>query len=174
MSNTDGHRSRFPAETDDWGDVLLDDACQLIEAEDWNLIQDATLKLERHLAQTVQTGKSGIYNGGSGRKLLVKVYSVSLTGSPTRTKTASLPAFTTAERALFGDTPLAAGNAVDLQVRKLGGDTTAGLAYHGALSAPVSPAGSGAFDVIVTALRHGSTGQTLTSGTYIITLFLSN
>jgi hypothetical protein len=176
----DGSRSAFPVNTDNWGEESLNNVCQVLTATDWNKVEHATYALERHNFGIMQTGAAGVLThatSGSARPgILYKTYVVTLTGSATATKTARLSGFTTAEKNLFGGTPLASGNLVHLSVRRLPGDSVNRTFYRAAVQAPLNTDLSGDSGWWVSFSRHRNINDSydISAGTFVLTVCITS
>lgn len=176
----DGHRSTFPATVDDWGSAFQNNLCQIVDAEWFNKIQDATFTSEVKTRRTFLTGQDGVYtpptSGTARPHIMFKAYTVTLTGSATTTKTAIVPApaFNAAEKAMFGGTPFASGNMIHTQIRKVGGDPQIQFSYHGGVIRPTDASGDSGFNFVASTARHGNSDTTISAGTYVVSLMITN
>lgn len=173
----DGRRSAFPVSLDSFGAEHVNDVAEPITAALQNQLSDVTLALERHTLRVVQSGLAGVLtpavSGASRPKLLYKVITTVVTGTAV-TSTQPLPPFTSAEKTLFGGTPLASGNNIHLQARKVGGDPFPGTAYHAAYLPPISDfSGDLGWRTVLSTLRHGDSDLTVTAGTYVLTVMIT-
>jgi hypothetical protein len=177
MPNTDGHRSSFPASVDDFGDQLNNNACTTVEAEDWNLIQDALLKLETHTLRVGRTGTTAsgwtpATSGSSRPRMLVKTYTVTATGGDTNTKTFTLAALSASERSYFGGQPFGSGTSVHLQIRKKSGSAELSRAFHCGIESPIDTTGASSWTVQASSVRHGAEDDKIGNADYIISLMI--
>jgi hypothetical protein len=176
----DGHRSTFPAVVDDWGSAFQNNSCQIVDAEWFNKIQDAAFTSEIKTRRTFLTGQTGVLQpvpSGSARPhIMFRAYTVTLTGSATTTKTATIPgpAFNLAEKQMFGGTPFASGNMLHIQIRKAAGDASIQVSYHCGLIRPTDTSGDSGFQVVASTARHGNGDTTISAGTYVVSLMLTN
>lgn len=175
----DGHRSTYPTTVDDWGSAFVNNICQLVDAEWFNKIQDACFNTEVKTRRTFLTGQTGVFqpapSGVARPHMMFKAYTVTLTGSATTTKTVVIPgpAFNAAEKTLFGNTPFASGTIIDIQIRKVGGDSAVKFSYHCGLIRPTDVSGDSGFQIVASTIRHGNSDFTISAGTYVVSLFIT-
>src|SRR5581483_7256333 len=160
MASVNGSSSVFPGAIDDWGTAFLDNACQIVDAGWFNHMEDAVFNLEVKTRRTFVTGKNGVYtpavSGLSRPHVMFKAYTASVVGTFTSVNIAVAgPAFTSAEKALFGGTTFASGNLSHVQIRKVPGDSYNLYAYHAGLQVPLDLTGDSGFIVTASTLRHG-------------------
>lgn len=176
----DGHRSVFPLNIDDWGSEFVNNICQIVNASDFNKMEDALYRIEIKTRRTFITGQTGVLQpavSGSARPhMMFKAFTVAATGSSTTTKNLVIPgpAFSATEKTLFGGSPLASGNLVHIQVRKASGDSTSSRSYHGGLVLPADKSGDSGFTVVASTARHGNGDTTIDAGTYVVSVMITN
>lgn len=175
-----GRRSSYPGNPDNWGEAKVNDVCQTLTAEYWNTIQDATYALERHTLGVLQTGAAGILthavSGANRPAILYKTYTLTLTGSPSLTKTARLSGFTAAEKSLFGGTPLATGNHIVIAIRRLPGDSLPRVCYRAVVQAPMNTdtSGDSGWWIGVSRMRTVGGHPDTDPGTYVATVMITS
>lgn len=178
MPSLTGSRSVFPGAIDSFGTDHQNDTGEIVTAESLNKLSDALLNLEKHTLRAVLSGRIGTVTpaitGTTRPRALVKAYTVTSTSGTVTTVAFSLSGFTTAEKALFGGSPLAPSGSIHLQVRSAGGDAFPGRAYHAALIGPLTDfSGDSGWRVVASTLRHGNNDFTIGNGTYVITVMIS-
>jgi hypothetical protein len=174
-----GSRSTFPTTLDSWGAAFTNNSCEIVDAGFFNRMQDALFQLEVYTRRTIQTGKNGVLTpptSGEGRPhIMFKSFTVSATGAASITKDLVIPGsmFTTAEKNLFGGTPLASGNVIHVQVRRTVGDAFPARAFIGGILSIPALDGSSGMTVRITRVTHDPTA-TVDATSYTVSLMISN
>ena len=179
MANVNGSSSVFPGSIDDWGSELQNNTCQIFNASLLNHIEDALFTTEVKTRRTFLTGKGGIFahppSGTARPQILFKSYTASVVGTSTTVDiVVGGPAFTSAEKAAFGGTPFASGNLIHVQIRKVPGDASTLKSYHAGLQLPLDTTGDSGFIITASTARHGNGDFTISTGTYVISLMITN
>jgi hypothetical protein len=174
-----GSRSTFPCQIDDFGAAFVNNICTKITAERWNFIEDAAYLLERQSLGVLQSGSAAAAythtpSGATRPSILFKAYTATLTGAAASIQTFQLSGFTAAEKALFAGTPLATGNTIHVQIRKLPG-VAGERAYSASVKGPIGdPTGDSGFWVQGSSIRHGNGDFDIQPGIYCISVMITS
>lgn len=171
-----GSSSDFPLGVDDWGQEFTNDNCEKLTAARWNQIQDSVYALEKCTQFLVRSGRPEYpSNLAAGRPVvLYKTYTVTVTGSDSEIKAASLSGFTTAEKALFAGEPLNPRYHQVLQVRKTPPTQRREHYFLAGLRGPLTDySGDSGWSVLLSNLADRDREYQVPAGTYVLSLMIS-
>lgn len=173
-----GARSSYATSIDNYGELHTNNTCDLITAERYNFIGDTIVRLQYTTQDVLHTGASFFTHAVTGTnrpKVIIKPFTISIVGGGASLKTATSPAplFTAAEKALFSGTPLASGQCIHVQVRRVPGDSVQTRSYLAAVQGPIADT-SGDSGVTIGVSLIGSGLGNVEAGTYVVTMFITS